>query len=149
MQLSPHFTLEEMIVTSRHGVDNTPDEMSCHRLVRLTNDFLEPIRARFGPLHINSGYRSPTLNAVIPGSAKDSAHCYGCAADIRPPSGVTPADMVRWIVRESGLDFDQVIDEERAGGRWLHIGMLRPGHEAKPRRQSLVNRDGVWSKFEV
>lgn len=145
--VSPHFKLSELTTTNHHEIDNTPEPESMFHLVKLANTVLEPIRAKFGPLRVTSGYRSPALNAAIPGSAKDSAHCYGCAADLQSIDGHSPTDMARWVAFESGLDFDQVIDEERAGCKWLHIGMLRPGHEDHPRHQALVMRDGHYTEL--
>ncbi len=108
--LSEHFTLEEMTATSHREIVNTPLPEHVQNLRKLCGEFLEPLRLRFGPLRINSGYRSPALNADIPGSARDSAHSYGCAADIAPPNGTAVRDMLLWIRDESGLDVDQVID---------------------------------------
>jgi hypothetical protein len=81
---------------------------------------------------------------VIPNSAKNSAHKFGCAADFHVV-GEDITDTVRWIIEESGLDYDQVIDETRGNGRWVHLGMLRPGYEVEPRHQALVIEDGVPS----
>jgi zinc D-Ala-D-Ala carboxypeptidase len=145
MMLSTNFSLEELTRTSHKGISNTPDAQASSFLVKLANDFLQPIRAKFGAQRVTSGYRSRELNEAIPGSASDSAHCYGCAADIQSVDGHTPEEMARWVAFESGLDFDQVIDEARNGGHWLHIGMLRPGHELHARHQALVIHDGVRS----
>jgi zinc D-Ala-D-Ala carboxypeptidase len=145
--LSPHFSLAELTTTSHIGIDNTPGSEVLFRLVTLANTFLEVVRAKFGPLRVTSGYRSPALNAVIPGAAKDSAHCYGCAADLQSIAGHDVAEMVRWVRDESGLDFDQALDEQRGDGHWMHLSILRPGHEHAPRRQALVNHDGVWTVF--
>lgn len=148
MLLTPHFSLEELTVTSRRDIDNTPTPEARARLLVLCTEILEPLRARFGPLRINSGYRSPALNAVIPGSARNSAHLYGCAADVAPPAGVTVRDMLVWIRDESGLPYDQVIDELKGtGAAWLHVGMLRPGYGPEPRREALVMRNGAYSTF--
>jgi len=46
-------------------------------------DNLQVLRDHIGkPIHINSGYRSPTHNAKV-GGVKDSRHIFGQAADIR------------------------------------------------------------------
>jgi len=153
LQVSPHFSLRELTTTSHTEINNTPDPESMFHLVNLANTVLEVIRAKFGPLRVTSGYRSPELNAVIPGSAKNSAHCYGCAADVQSINGHDPTDMVRWVAFESGIDFDQVIDEFRRDkhgevSRWMHIGMLRPGYEAHPRHQALTNHFDDWSDFK-
>lgn len=155
MKLSPHFDLSELTVTSHTEVDNSPNDFEYNGIVvhvqdnlrRLCTDFLEPMRAKFGPLRINSGFRSKALNAVIPGSAKDSAHSYGCAADVHPPDGTTVHDMLIWA-RDNLRGWDQLIDEQKPGGEpWLHIGILRPGHEPAPRKMTLVMRDGKYSQF--
>lgn len=155
MQLSPHFSLAELTFTSHTEVDNSPEPFDYNgtqvdplaNLKTLCNDFLEPLRARFGPLVINSGFRSRALNAVIPGSAKDSAHSYGCAADIHPPDGVSVRDMLIWA-RDNLKGWDQLIDEQKSGAPWLHLGILRPGHEAKPRGMTLIMRNGSYSQFK-
>jgi zinc D-Ala-D-Ala carboxypeptidase len=148
-KLSPHFRLAELLVTDRAEVRNTPTMEDLDRLRVLCADGLEVIRAHYGkPVTIHSGYRSRELNAVIPGSAHDSAHCYGCAADFHV-EGVRIADVVRWIATESGIPFDQVIDEAKGAGRWVHLGLLRPGHELRPRHQVLWMRDGDYSQFPL
>ncbi len=42
---------------------------------------LQPLRDKFGPVTINSGYRSPAVNTAVGGSPY-SDHCLGMAADI-------------------------------------------------------------------
>jgi hypothetical protein len=135
MQLSPHFSLDELTRTSHADVDNTPDQETMVRLVVLAAQFLEPMRAKFGPLIIDSGYRSAALNAKV-GGAKLSAHLYGCAADVVSPT-YSPDVLVRWVVEESGLPFDQVIDEHVGAARWCHIGIVRPGFDT-PRKQAMI-----------
>lgn len=71
-QLGEHFNLGEL--ASRDGADFVivhPD------LVRL----LEAIRAEFGVIHVNSGYRTPMHNDRI-GGKPCSYHIMGMAADI-------------------------------------------------------------------
>lgn len=144
MNLSEHFTLQELIRTSHAGFDQTPTEDVLAHLKILCNQFLEPVRAHFGPLIITSGYRCPALNKAI-GGVVTSAHCYGCAADILAQDGATVTEMVTWIKQESNLDYDQVIDEYSGVARWCHLGILRPGHESAPRKQSLVYRNGIYT----
>lgn len=146
MKLSPHFTLAELTRTSHRTIDNRapPDIIEC--LEGLCRGFLEPVRARFGPLWITSGYRCPTLNTVIGGS-KTSAHMVGRAADFVSMDGHPTREIVEWIVEASGLPFDQVIDEYSSTSNWVHLGMLRPGH-AQPRRQALTMRRGIYSSFD-
>jgi len=68
MNLSPNFTLEELIYSEtaqRKGLDNTPNEEVKANLVRLAN-FLEEVRRVIGrPIMINSAYRSIEVNSSI------------------------------------------------------------------------------------
>lgn len=149
-QLSPHFSLAEMTRTSVH-IDNTPSEQDRERLVRLCWDFLEPIRAQFGPLWVTSGYRSQALQTALTmrgrPTAKDSAHCYGCAADFVPSDPRVELDHVVGWLSKSSLPFDQVIIEHAGTDDWIHLGMLRPNHEAAPRRQVLRFNNGTYSMW--
>lgn len=60
-------------------------------------ELLEKIRAHFGkPLHINSGYRTPSYNRTLPEAAPISSHMFGNAADIRV-DGVKPIEICTWL----------------------------------------------------
>lgn len=148
LTLSRHFTLRELLITEHRDIDNTPPAAIVDRLRWLCNDFLEALRGRFGPLRVTSGYRCAALNTTI-GGAPDSAHTYGCAADLQALDGWTPEDMARWVALSSGLPFDQVIDEGNATAAWLHLGALRPYHEPAPRRQALRFRSGSYSQLQL
>lgn len=86
MQLTKHFTLEELFQSPTalaHGIDNEPDLESAFNLSRLAGNILEPLRLYLNtPLRINSGYRCKALNDILPGSAPNSNHLKGLAADI-------------------------------------------------------------------
>ena len=139
---SPHFSFAELTRTDLRYVSNVPSEEQAKRLVVLAHDFLEPLRAQFGPLRIHSGFRSLTVNGIIGGSPT-SAHPHGAAADlsaIRPE--VTIEEMARWL-RASTLPVDQVIDERGLGAGWLHVGMALPWiNSGVPRREFLTMRLG-------
>jgi len=85
MNLSPHFTLEELThsdIGARRGLDNTPNEQETANLKRLAN-FLEAVRTILEkPIFINSGFRSKAVNDSV-GSKDTSQHRHGCASDIR------------------------------------------------------------------
>lgn len=128
MNLSAHFTLAEMTASQtalRRGFDNEPGQAVQHALVTLCTQVLEPIRARFGPVRISSGYRCPALNKAI-GGAAGSQHVLGEAADITVP-GVSNLDLARWI--RDHTPFDQVIME----GNWVHVSC-----GPRNRRQALT-----------
>ena len=146
-KLSPHFTLGEMIRTSHRHFDNNPTPEVLERLTWLCMKFLEPVRERFGPLWITSGYRCPQLNKAIGGS-DTSAHMHGCAADFVPMRQWKSIEIVDWGCDDSGLDFDQVIDEYSSTSNWIHLGMVRPVGPPKARRQALTMRNGKFSGFD-
>ena len=142
MQLSKHFTLEEMtrsMVASRKGLDNTPGAGEIKNLGNLCYEVLEPVRAHFDkPLSISSGYRSEALCEAI-GSKKTSQHAQGCAADFEI-NGVPNIKTAYWLV--NNVDFDQLImeffDKDDPAGGWIHISY----HEAGSNRKQVLTFDG-------
>lgn len=145
-KLSPHFTLGEMVATSHRYIDNMPTPEVIERLRSYCLGFLEPVRAVFGPILVSSGHRCPELNMAIGGS-KTSAHMYGCAGDFNTMAGHPTIEVVTWIVDESGLPFDQVIDEYSSTSSWAHLGMVRPVGNQTPRLQALTMRRGKYTPF--
>lgn len=132
MNLTEHFTLEELTATDHREFDNEPNPNETANLVRLAN-LLEQVKAAIGgkPVMVNSAFRSKQVNDAV-GSKDTSQHRIGCAADIRVP-GVTPDQVVKAIMA-AGLPFDQLI---REFDRWTHISV--PNTEgAKPRGQVLI-----------
>ncbi len=126
-QLSEHFSLREMTFSenaARHGVDNTPSEGTIYFMRLLCEQVLEPIRAavsaamgRDVPLHVNSGYRSPVVNALAKGSA-NSDHMSGRAADL-VAINVPLQEFAKIVIATAPrLPIKQVIVEY---GRWLHV----------------------------
>lgn len=138
MNLTPHFTLEELIhsdLATRRGIDNNPPSDVLPNLVRLAQ-VLEQVRMLLiGPILISSGYRCPAVNRAVGGSAV-SAHCEGRAADFICPEYGTPREVAERLAR-STITYDQVIFE----GTWVHIGI--PRREAKPRLQTLTAHFGA------
>ena len=136
--LSEHFSLREFTSSAtaeRYHIDNTPDAACTERLRRLCQEVLEPLRKHFGPIHINSGYRSPRLNMKI-GGVGNSQHMRGEAADIRLPDNATGRAYFRFIRQH--CPFDQLLFEHsRYGRQWLHVS-LRSGEEPN-RRMAIAN----------
>lgn len=134
MQLSPNFTLTEMIASDtarRIGDPNTPGTVEIAALKTLCERVLEPVRAHFGkPVRVNSGYRGPRVNAAV-GSSDTSQHRRGEAADIEI-AGVSNAMLARWI--RDNLVFDQLILEAHREGDpnsgWVHVS-YRKGRARK------------------
>lgn len=135
MNLTPHFTLEELTaseVAERNGWDNSPNDAELSNLTRLA-DFLEQVKVVLGgkPIMISSGLRTKKVNDAV-GSKDSSQHRTGCAADFRVP-GMTPDEVVRKIIA-SGISFDQVI---REFDRWTHISIPN-SEDTTPRKQALI-----------
>ena len=132
MNLSPHFTLEELTTTDHRQFDNTPNEAEQANLVRLAG-LLEQVKTAIGgkPVMVNSAFRSKQVNDAV-GSKDTSQHRVGCAADIRVPS-MTPDSVVKAIIAAK-LPFDQLI---REFDRWTHISVANDP-KGKPRGQALI-----------
>lgn len=112
--LSDHFSLEELTQT-RQPLPNKP---SSKIILRLTNTAreMEKVRAILGtPIIVNSGYRSPPVNAAVGGS-DTSDHMNGDAVDFISPRYGTPLQICRALVK-AGIKFDQLLQE----GTWVHI----------------------------
>ena len=131
MQLSEHFSLEELTHTDHREFDNTPNDAELSNLTRLA-EFLEQVRTLLGkPIFINSAFRSKLVNDAV-GSKDTSQHRLGCAADLRVV-GMTPNEVVKAIIA-SDLNFDQII---REFDRWTHISIPNSIHN-QPRKQALI-----------
>jgi hypothetical protein len=137
MQLSEHFSLEELTITNHREFDNTPNDAELENLKRMA-EFLEEVRELLGkPLLINSCYRSEQINNSV-GSKSTSQHRVGCATDFRV-NGMTPDEVVKAIIA-SDLNFDQII---REFDRWTHISIPNSIHN-QPRKQALIiDRSGT------
>jgi zinc D-Ala-D-Ala carboxypeptidase len=135
MQLSKHFTLEEMtrsMVASRKGIDNIPGAGEIKNLENLCYEVLEPVRAHFDkPITVSSGYRSEALCEAI-GSKKTSQHAKGMAVDFEI-NGVPNIQVAYWLT--NNVDFDQCIleyykpDDGSAG--WIHASYNEKGANRK------------------
>jgi zinc D-Ala-D-Ala carboxypeptidase len=135
MNLTPHFTLEELTASEtaeRNGWDNSPNDQELANLTRLA-DFLEQVKVVLNgkPIIISSGLRTKKVNDAV-GSKDTSQHRLGCAADFRVP-GMMPDQVVKAIVA-SGIGYDQVI---REFDRWTHISVPN-SVDTSPRRQALI-----------
>lgn len=132
MQLSEHFSLEELTHTDHRDLENTPNETELANLKRLA-EFLETVKSVLGgkPIMVNSAFRSKAVNDAV-GSKDSSQHRVGCAADLRVPS-MTPDEVVQAIIA-SGIGYDQII---REFDRWTHISVPNDPN-GTPRKQTLI-----------
>jgi zinc D-Ala-D-Ala carboxypeptidase len=127
MNLTPHFTLDEMLKSQtalRMGLDNTPNADQLENLLTLCESVLEPVRVHWDkPVVVNSGFRALRVNRAI-GSRDSSQHAKGEAADIEIP-GIDNLVLYYWIAEE--LDFDQLILEYYSGepsSGWVHVSYV-------------------------
>lgn len=132
MNLSLHFTLEELTFTDHREFDNTPNDQELENLKRLSL-FLEEVKKLLGgkAIMVNSAFRSEEVNRAVKSTDK-SQHRFGCACDFRVPN-MTPDEVVKAIIN-SDLQYDQCI---REFDRWIHVSI--PNIEnAKPRKMALI-----------
>ena len=132
MNLTEHFTLEELTHTDHREFDNTPNADQINNLERVA-ELLEQVKKMLGgkPIMVNSAFRSLQVNAAV-GSKPTSQHCLGCAADIRVP-GMTPDEVVK-AIRASDIQYDQLIREFDS---WTHISVPNEVR-ITPRNQTLI-----------
>lgn len=137
-QLSEHFSYNEMTRSAwaeRNHRDNTPDSLQLAALENLCRELLEPLRREFGPIRINSAFRSPMVNEAVHGVG-NSKHLTGEAVDIYIPDIETGRAYYRFILRH--VDYDQLLFEYRRDGAvWIHCSVcLDP---AENRHQAFPN----------
>lgn len=107
--LTAHFSVREF---AEHDGVEVP-EWAREQLKTLCLHHLEPLRRRFGPVRVMSGYRTRAYNASV-GGAPGSFHIYGpgrqgVAADVVPATG-TPA---QWA---------QLLETTGPGGLGIYAG---------------------------
>lgn len=121
---------EESETAKARGITNVISSFEVRDAVReLTNTVLQPLRDAWGlPLHINSGYRCPKLNATV-GGAATSQHIKGEAADIKAEHPIKLAQ----LAYDLGLPYDQMIIYPT----FVHFSHKLHGEQ---RRQVLYNK---------
>lgn len=150
MKLSSHFTLEELTVTEHRqfvASNRKLTKKQIKKLKILCRKFLEPIRKRWGPVIIHSGYRSSELNQAIGGSIH-SQHCLCEAADFHVAgyeSGEKLFQVFEWIHKKSGLKFGQLIYELAS---WIHISMGEPYRKKELCRQVLIYKNDKYERIQ-
>ena len=150
MKLSSNFSLNEFLksnVATRRNISNEPNAEHIRQMQILCQKLLQPIREGLGPLRINSGFRSESLNKAIGGAYRvvdgkykaTSQHCKGQAADLKfvDTDGCVDNQQIWDFVLESGLEFDQMINE--FDWTWIHISF----NDGKNRKQLLEAYKGA------
>lgn len=143
VQLSQHFTLDELVATSRTKYAEQNREYGIKNIMKLKEhaEFLETVRKLLGcSMLITSSVRCPELNTAVGGVAT-SQHMK-CEASDFIPSNMTVPDAF-YKIFQSKLSFDQLILEEVGGKQWVHIsnvGVLN-------RREALVYNGKKYVKY--
>lgn len=136
--LTEHFSYNEMTRSAwaeKHGVGNTPNALQTAALQNLCRVLLEPLRQQFGPILINSGFRSERVNTGVHGVG-NSRHLRGEAVDIRIPDEATGRQYYLFI--RDHIDYDQLLFEyNRAGSMWIHCSVCLDPREN--RHQAFPN----------
>ena len=148
MKLTAHFALAEFTRSEsakRHGVSNEPTPEHIENIKVLCEKVLEPIRMKFGPINISSGYRSKTLNHYIGGSL-NSQHCEAKAADIDMDGmgGPTNKEIFEYIKNE--LEFDQLINEFNYS--WIHVSYNAGKNRKQVLRALKVNGKTAYAPYK-
>ena len=123
MKLSANFSLNELTKSefaTRNGISNTASPLVIEKLQALTDNILQPLRDKFGPVIVTSGYRSPEANKAIGGSTT-SHHCFGYAADFEVLN-MDNRELAIYI-RDELAEFTQLILEFYNGdpdSGWVH-----------------------------
>ena len=126
MQLSTNFRLSEFTrsdTAKRLGIVNECSSVEqVLNLAYLCHMVLQPLRDRFGPIRINSGYRCPELNEAVGGVA-NSHHLRGEAADIYLPTKAKGEEYYEFMKNLPAVD--ELIWEQKGDTYWIHVSAKR------------------------
>lgn len=152
-----HFTWEETFpsdIARQKGICNDWRITEAHRLqefkdrIEYAATVFEAVRSILGEgISVNSWYRSPALNAAVPGSALHSAHMEGLALDFTPSGNlVVRAGEIADGLEARGIKYDQIIYENS----WIHIGCANGWDPVNrgpitQRQQRMSMHGGVYS----
>lgn len=127
----------------RRGISNVPNsETIWHNLEVAASHVLQPLRNNFGPIRVNSGYRSAELCVAI-GSTPASNHTLGCAFDLEPiDTRIKLIDIMDWIVHN--LAYRELIAEYFPEG-WVHCAYLEGGNK---RDLKLKDKNHNYAKVD-
>ena len=135
MNIPTYFTLYELLYSRTalySKIANHPTWQQVENLNRLATTILDPVRKVYGkPIKVSSGFRCTLLNSAV-GGVDNSQHLRGLAADLQ----VNDLKALKQAVIDSGVPFDQLIEESKGNTKWLHISCAPIGNN--PRKQVLT-----------
>lgn len=131
MKLSLHFDEKEFTKQAE-----LPEDVRCN-LMSICKNYLEPLRLNFGPIIINSGWRTFEENLRC-GGAKNSYHLSGRAVDIRCDSIDDAILKAAFLLKAESLFVintnciaELFISTNRRGNYWLHLAMRKSSWDNK------------------
>jgi zinc D-Ala-D-Ala carboxypeptidase len=137
--ISKYVTYGEAIhsdTAERLGILNVPDANQLANMQYVASRVFDKVRDHFGvPIIVSSFFRSPALNAAVPGSSKTSQHMNGEAIDHLLPG--RNAEIFKWAKANIDLlDFDQMIWEYGTSSEpaWVHISKV----SYRPNRHQIL-----------
>lgn len=113
MQLSKHFSLEDLTTTST-GLTNTPTVFAQSNLRELAL-LLDQIYEQIGPFRVSSAYRSGEVNDAV-GGAENSFHTQGKAADLIPLNDTPRNFFIKILKSPLFAAVGELIDESSSRG---------------------------------
>lgn len=135
MKDTTYFTLYELLRSNTalySKIGNYPTWQQVENLNRLVTTVLDPVRKLYGrAIRVNSGFRCALLNQAV-GGVPNSQHLQGLAADL----SVSDLKRLKQIIIESGVPFDQLLEESKGETKWLHVSCAADGKT--PRKQVLT-----------
>jgi len=120
LPMAPNFKYKEFVKSEtalRLGIKNEPTENEWQSIERVAGNILQPVRDKFGPITITSGFRSVELCLAVGSSAK-SNHTRGEAVDFEPVnSDIQLITIIEWL--HNNLPYRELIAEYFPNG-WIH-----------------------------
>ena len=110
-QLSPHFHVDEFRCKDRRRTRVPPAALPALR--RLCRQVLEPLRAKFGPAVVLSGYRTRAHNRAVSG-ATQSQHIY----DDTPGSVAADVTFRRGTPKQWAAEANRILGRSGGVGRY-------------------------------
>lgn len=124
--MSKYFSYEDLTRTNKK-IPNIPNEAEKQNLITLATTILDKVREKYGPIWVDSAFRSPEVNAAV-GGVSNSQHLTGSAADIYAMDRVNngPLFWAAYDLMQSGeITVGQLIWEygNTTNPRWVHISL--------------------------
>lgn len=137
-RMTKNFSLDEFTVSKtaeQRGIDNSlppeliPQAEATLEMLENIRSYLSELAGKDIPIFIQSGYRSPELNAAV-GGAKNSDHVKAKAIDFRAPAFGTAFEIAKALEPQINfLGVAQLINEYPDGNGWVHVSTKAPEND--------------------